>query len=44
MKIGFVGLGIMGEAMCGNIIKNNAAGLYDGAYNVVRIAMEMKNG
>ena len=27
MKIGFVGLGIMGESMCENIVKNKAAGI-----------------
>jgi len=30
--------------MCENIVRNKASGIYDGAYQVVRIAMEMKNG
>ena len=30
------------KAMCGNIKKNNAAGLYNGAYEVVKIAMGLK--
>ena len=28
--------------MCGNIIRNKSAGIYDGAYEVVKIAMGMK--
>lgn len=28
--------------MCGNILKNKAAGIYDGAYKVVELAMQMK--
>ena len=30
--------------MCGNIVKNKAAGVYDGAYRVVELAMGLKNG
>lgn len=28
--------------MCENIMRNKADGIYDGAYEVVRMAMEMK--
>ena len=28
--------------MCGNIIRNKSLGIYDGAYQVVKIAMGMK--
>ena len=28
--------------MCENIMRNKADGIYDGAYEVVRLAMEMK--
>ena len=28
--------------MCGNIIRNKSLGIYDGAYEVVKIAMGMK--
>ena len=28
--------------ICGNIIKNKAAGVYDGAYNVVKLATQMR--
>ncbi|WP_034448464.1 DUF6937 domain-containing protein [Butyrivibrio sp. AE2032] len=31
------------EGMCGCIVRNKENGIYDGAYEVVRIAMEMKN-
>lgn len=30
--------------MCENIVKNKAAGIYDGAYKVVELAMAQKNG
>ncbi|MBP5155109.1 MAG: hypothetical protein J6252_00840, partial [Clostridia bacterium] len=29
--------------MCENIVRNRAQGLYDGSYNVVKLAMELKN-
>ena len=31
------------SGMCENIVRNKAQGLYDGAYNVVKLAMELKN-
>ena len=31
------------QDMCNNIIRNKAAGIYDGAYNVVKLAMQAKN-
>ena len=31
------------QDMCNNIIRNKAAGIYDGAYNVVKLAMQGKN-
>ena len=30
------------EDMCGNIIRNKSLGIYDGAYQVVKIAMGMR--
>ena len=33
---------VLGD-MCGNIIRNKSLGIYDGAYQVVKIAMGMKN-
>lgn len=29
--------------MCDNIVKNKTAGIYDGAYRVVELAMQAKN-
>ena len=29
--------------MCENIIRNKSLGIYNGAYEVVKIAMDMKN-
>ncbi len=31
------------EMMCGNILKNRQAGIYDGAYKVVELAMGLRN-
>ena len=39
----FLGEEALFSGMCGCILANKAAGLYDGAYKAVRLVMEMKN-
>jgi len=38
----FLSDGVLLRDMCGNILRNNEAGIYSGAYKVVELAMNMK--
>ena len=44
MKIGFIGLGIMGEAMCGNIVKKHNDLVYVSDLSKEKVALLEKQG
>ncbi len=44
MKIGFIGLGIMGEAMCGNIVKKHNDSVYVSDLSKEKVALLEKQG